>query len=193
VFFIADDLAYGDLGCYGQKRIRTPNIDRLADEGMRFTSHYSGHNVCAPSRCVLMTGLHPGHAYVRDNGPLYDKYGGTDAEFFNSAAGFRAARTRRRRGRRARGHRRHQLRPHALGPAARAAPQPIDTEHIARLDESTQAGFDQVEFVERRGDRLPRVRRIVVDHGHGERCGHGLVHQGLSKRQGHCEPAGRSP
>jgi arylsulfatase A len=67
VFIIADDLGYGDLGCYGQTRIQTPNIDRLAAEGMRFTAHYAGNNVCAPSRCVLMTGLHPGHAYIRDN------------------------------------------------------------------------------------------------------------------------------
>ena len=67
VFIIADDLGYGDLGCYGQKRFRTPSIDRLAAEGMRFTAHYSGSSVCAPSRCVLMTGLHPGHAYIRDN------------------------------------------------------------------------------------------------------------------------------
>jgi arylsulfatase A-like enzyme len=67
VFIIADDLGYGDLGCYGQKKIRTPNIDHLAMEGMRFTNHYAGNNVCAPSRCVLMTGKHPGHAYIRDN------------------------------------------------------------------------------------------------------------------------------
>jgi arylsulfatase A-like enzyme len=67
VFLIADDLGYGDLGCYGQKKIRTPHIDRLAGEGMRFTNHYSGSNVCAPSRCVLMTGKHPGHGYVREN------------------------------------------------------------------------------------------------------------------------------
>ena len=67
VFFIADDLGYGDLSCYGQQRFKTPNIDRLAREGMKFTAHYSGHNVCAPSRCVLMTGKHPGHAYIRDN------------------------------------------------------------------------------------------------------------------------------
>ncbi len=67
VFFIADDLGYGDLSCYGQQRFQTPNIDRLAREGMKFTAHYSGHNVCAPSRCVLMTGKHPGHAYIRDN------------------------------------------------------------------------------------------------------------------------------
>jgi arylsulfatase len=67
VFLIADDLGYGDLGCYGQKLIRTPNIDRLATQGMRFTFHYSGSNVCAPSRCVLMSGRHPGHGYIRDN------------------------------------------------------------------------------------------------------------------------------
>jgi arylsulfatase A len=67
IFILADDLGYGDLGCYGQRRFRTPCIDRLAAEGMRFTAHYSGHNVCAPSRCCLMTGRHPGHGYIRDN------------------------------------------------------------------------------------------------------------------------------
>jgi arylsulfatase A-like enzyme len=61
------DLGWGDLGCYGQKLIRTPNLDRMAAEGMRFTHHYSGNAVCAPSRCVLMTGKHPGHAFIRDN------------------------------------------------------------------------------------------------------------------------------
>ncbi|WP_435008697.1 arylsulfatase [Tundrisphaera lichenicola] len=69
VFILADDLGYGDLGCYGQQKIRTPNIDRLAVEGMRFTAHYSGSNVCAPSRCSLMTGLHTGHCYIRENRP----------------------------------------------------------------------------------------------------------------------------
>ena len=67
VFVIADDLGIGDLGCYGQKKIRTPNVDLLATEGMRLGQHYSGNAVCAPSRCVLMTGLHPGHAWIRDN------------------------------------------------------------------------------------------------------------------------------
>jgi arylsulfatase A-like enzyme len=67
IFILADDLGYGDLGCYGQQKIRTPNIDRLADEGLRFTQCYAGSTVCAPSRCVLMTGLHTGHAYVRGN------------------------------------------------------------------------------------------------------------------------------
>lgn len=67
IFIIADDLGYGDLGCYGQKIIRTPNLDRMAADGMRLTRHYSGNAVCAPSRCVLMTGKHPGHAFIRDN------------------------------------------------------------------------------------------------------------------------------
>lgn len=67
VYIIADDLGYGDLACYGQKLIKTPNIDRVCEEGMKFTQHYSGSTVCAPSRCVLMTGLHTGHAQVRGN------------------------------------------------------------------------------------------------------------------------------
>jgi arylsulfatase A len=67
VFILADDLGYGDLGCYGQAKIKTPNIDRLAAEGMRFTNFYCGCSVCAPSRCTLMTGKHLGHATVRDN------------------------------------------------------------------------------------------------------------------------------
>ncbi|MCC6699837.1 MAG: arylsulfatase [Candidatus Hydrogenedentes bacterium] len=67
VLIVADDLGYGHLGCYGQQNIRTPNIDRLAAEGMRFTQAYSGAPLCAPSRCVLMTGLHGGHAAVRGN------------------------------------------------------------------------------------------------------------------------------
>ena len=67
LFIMADDLGYGDLGCNGQKEILTPNIDRLAGEGTRFTQVYAGAAVCAPSRCVLMTGLHTGHARVRDN------------------------------------------------------------------------------------------------------------------------------
>lgn len=67
VFIIADDLGYGDLSCYGQTRLTTPNIDRLAKEGMRFTQAYSGATVCAPSRCSLMTGLHGGHARIRGN------------------------------------------------------------------------------------------------------------------------------
>jgi arylsulfatase A len=67
IFVLADDLGYGDLGCYGQKTIQTPNLDHMAAEGMRFTQHYAGSTVCAPSRCVLMTGLHTGHCYVRGN------------------------------------------------------------------------------------------------------------------------------
>ncbi len=67
VFILADDLGYGELGSYGQKLIRTPNLDRLAAEGMRFTQFYAGNTVCAPSRSVLMTGRHMGHTTVRGN------------------------------------------------------------------------------------------------------------------------------
>lgn len=67
IFILADDLGYGDLSCYGQKRFTTPHLDRMAGEGMRFTDHYSGSTVCAPARCSLMTGYHTGHAWVRGN------------------------------------------------------------------------------------------------------------------------------
>ena len=67
IWILADDLGWGDLGCYGQKVITTPNLDRMAAEGMRFTHFYSGATVCAPSRSVLMTGLHHGHTRVRGN------------------------------------------------------------------------------------------------------------------------------
>jgi arylsulfatase A-like enzyme len=67
IYILSDDLGYGDLGCYGQKEIRTPNIDQMAMEGMRFTAHYAGSTVCAPSRCTLMTGLHTGHCRIRNN------------------------------------------------------------------------------------------------------------------------------
>jgi arylsulfatase A-like enzyme len=71
VFILADDAGMGDLGCYGQKRLKTPSIDRLAVEGLRFTNAYCGSMVCAPSRCVLMTGRHTGHATIRDNWETY--------------------------------------------------------------------------------------------------------------------------
>jgi uncharacterized sulfatase len=67
IYIMADDMGYGDLGCYGQQVIRTPHIDRLAAEGMRFTSHYSGHTVCRPSRLVLLTGMHSGHTAISSN------------------------------------------------------------------------------------------------------------------------------
>ena len=67
VFILCDDLGIGDVGCFGQKKIKTPNIDRMAAEGTKFTHLYTGTAVCAPSRCSLMTGLHMGHAAVRAN------------------------------------------------------------------------------------------------------------------------------
>ncbi len=67
VFILADDLGYGELGCYGQEKIKTPHVDQLSREGMKFTQHYSGAPVCAPARCVLMTGKHLAHAEIRGN------------------------------------------------------------------------------------------------------------------------------
>src|SRR5210317_1820345 len=67
IYILADDLGYGELGCFGQEKIETPQIDALAETGIRFTQHYSGAPVCAPSRCVLLTGKHMGNAYIRGN------------------------------------------------------------------------------------------------------------------------------
>lgn len=67
IYILADDLGYAEIGCYGQQKIETPNIDNLATNGMRFTQHYAGAPVCAPSRCVLLTGKHLGHAQIRGN------------------------------------------------------------------------------------------------------------------------------
>ena len=67
IYILADDLGYGDLSCYGQQKFNTPNIDRLAAEGIRFMQHYAGSTVCAPSRSALMTGQHTGHTFVRGN------------------------------------------------------------------------------------------------------------------------------
>ena len=78
IYILADDLGYAELGCYGQEKIETPNIDALASNGMLFTQHYAGAPVCAPSRCVLLTGKHLGHAQIRGNdewaerGPVWD-------------------------------------------------------------------------------------------------------------------------
>jgi arylsulfatase A-like enzyme len=75
IFILADDLGYGDLGCYGQQRLATPHIDRLAREGMRFTRHYAGNTVCTPSRSSTLTGIHPGRARHRDNPRFVNSYG----------------------------------------------------------------------------------------------------------------------
>ncbi len=68
ILVLADDLGYGEIGSFGQTMIQTPNLDRMAEGGIRFTDHYSGATVCAPSRCSLLTGLHTGHARIRGNG-----------------------------------------------------------------------------------------------------------------------------
>ena len=74
VFILADDLGYGDLSCYGQEKFQTPNIDELAQRGMRFTQCYSGTTVSAPSRCSLVTGRHTGNAYIRGNSSVNPDY-----------------------------------------------------------------------------------------------------------------------
>lgn len=73
IYILMDDMGYGDLQCYGQEKIETPNINRLRETGMRFTQHYTGSPVSAPARCVLMTGLHSGHAQIRANDELPDR------------------------------------------------------------------------------------------------------------------------
>ena len=73
IFILADDLGYSELGCYGQKKIETPHIDALADNGIRFTQHYSSSPVCAPARCMLLTGLHSGHSQIRGNDEWADR------------------------------------------------------------------------------------------------------------------------
>ena len=73
IFIMADDMGYGEAGCYGQEIIKTPNIDKIAAEGMKFTQFYSGQAVCAPARCSLLTGYHMGHSYIRNNGRPKEK------------------------------------------------------------------------------------------------------------------------
>ena len=80
IFILSDDLSFVDIGCYGQKMIRTPNIDRLAAEGMRFTQAYAGASICAPSRSCLITGKHLGHTRVREHGQKLDDEGGSYQE-----------------------------------------------------------------------------------------------------------------
>src|SRR5690606_22088557 len=67
IYIYADDMGYGELGSYGQNKIKTPHLDNLASEGVRFTQHYTSSPVCAPARCMLLTGRHAGNAFVRDN------------------------------------------------------------------------------------------------------------------------------
>ena len=73
IFILLDDAGYGDFGCYGQSKIETPNIDALAERGVRFTDMYAGAPVSAPSRCCLMTGLHSGHAQIRSNDEMLSR------------------------------------------------------------------------------------------------------------------------
>lgn len=82
IYIMCDDMGYGDLGCYGQQLISTPNLDKMATEGMRFTDAYAGSPVSAPSRASFMTGQHAGHGYVRGNREYWNKVG-IDQTMFN--------------------------------------------------------------------------------------------------------------
>ena len=88
IYIMADDLGYGDLGCYGQKRIKTPHIDRLAAEGLKFTDHYAGHTVCRPSRVVLLTGRHSGHTPISSNAQYAFKKGERSVTTLLKQAGY---------------------------------------------------------------------------------------------------------
>ena len=85
---LADDLGYGDLGCYGQQKIKTPNLDKMASQGMRFKQAYAGSTVCAPSRCVLMTGKHTGHSRHRGNKNIPLRSGDVTIAALLKAAGY---------------------------------------------------------------------------------------------------------
>ncbi|WP_202964421.1 arylsulfatase [Algibacter lectus] len=85
IYILADDMGYGDVGVYGQTKIKTPNIDKMANEGIKFTNHYSGQTVCSPSRCALMTGMHMGNASVTRNGQLMNPDDVTVAELIKPA------------------------------------------------------------------------------------------------------------
>jgi uncharacterized sulfatase len=91
IFILADDLGYGDLGCYGQTKIKTPNLDKMAEEGIRFTDFYAGSTVCAPSRCTLMTGLHSGHSWIRGNAPLALRPGDVTVAELLKSSGYHTA------------------------------------------------------------------------------------------------------
>tara|TARA_R110002111_G_scaffold261984_1_gene336596 strand:+ start:62771 stop:64138 length:1368 start_codon:yes stop_codon:yes gene_type:complete len=88
IYVMADDLGYGDLGCYGQIVIKTPNIDQLAKAGMRFTNHYAGHTVCRPSRLVLLTGMHSGHTPISENQQYFFPEGATTVTSLLKNAGY---------------------------------------------------------------------------------------------------------
>ena len=89
IYIVSDDLGYGDLGCYGQKVVQTPRIDRLAAEGLRFTDHYAGHTVCRPSRLVYLTGYHTGHTAIAGNDKYVLPEGATTVTSLLQTAGYK--------------------------------------------------------------------------------------------------------
>ena len=88
IYIVVDDLGYGDLGCYGQQRVKTPRLDRMAAQGLRFTDHYAGHTVCRPSRLVFLTGYHTGHTAIAGNNSHILPKGATTVTSLLKKAGY---------------------------------------------------------------------------------------------------------
>jgi arylsulfatase A-like enzyme len=146
IYILLDDAGYGDFGCYGQKTLLTPNIDRLAAEGMKFTRHYSGSTVCAPSRCVLMTGLHTGHSSIRGNGPSHLPDGEPNVARLLKDAGYHTA---------------------CIGKYGLGEPAPLDDPLKKGFDEffgyvgTAHAHNFYSDFIVRNGRRVPLDNQII--------------------------------
>jgi arylsulfatase A-like enzyme len=185
ILILADDLGYNEVGANGQKKIRTPNIDRLAREGVRLTDHYSGSPVCAPSRAVLLTGLHTGHAYIRDNDEMGDRgdvwrdlslegqrplpAGTLTIASMLKRAGYAGA----RRARQHRGADHARLRPVLRVPVPAHRPQPLPAVPVAQHDEGSTGESGHLPSREtacRQGSRrsgvIRALQRKAVRAGH---------------------------
>lgn len=150
VFILADDAGYGDLGCYGQKQLTTPHLDRMAAEGMKFTRHYAGGTVCAPSRCTLLTGLHNGHARVRGNGAAVVPDSDPTLPKMLAAAGYATA---------------------CIGKYGLGAPVPMQDperkgfQHFFGYLDTTHAHNFYTNFLVRNGQRVPLDNELMPSSG----------------------------
>ncbi len=150
IFILADDAGYGDLGCYGQRRFTTPHLDRMAAQGMKFTRHYAGGTVCAPSRCVLLTGLHNGHGRVRSNGPAVVPDGDPTLPKMLAAAGYATA----------------CIGKYGLGePVPMQDPQRKGFAHFYGYLDTTHAHNGYTDFLVRNGQRVALENELIPGSG----------------------------
>jgi arylsulfatase A-like enzyme len=146
IYILLDDAGYGDFGCYGQKTLHTPNVDRLAREGIKFTRHYAGSTVCAPSRATLMTGLHTGHSRIRGNGPSHLPDSDSNVAKLLKSAGYRTA---------------------CIGKYGLGFPAPIDDPQKKGFDyffgyvNTPHAHNFYTDFLVRNGQRVPLNNQII--------------------------------